>query len=140
MNTKAKKYLLKYSLEFLVIVMGISVSFWLNQVSVEKNENKERVKILTQLKTEIKDIKKYTNDRMKYWQDDIDLYAMFLSSEFQIQAIKEITSSKSRVEYNLIYYRDFEPPMNRYISIIHCFVLIMRNIYLVPLMKLIFLF
>ena len=67
MNTKAKKYLLKYSLEFLVIVMGISVSFWLNQVSVEKNENKERVKILTQLKTEIEDIKKYTNDRMKYY-------------------------------------------------------------------------
>tara|TARA_B110000003_G_scaffold271101_1_gene304665 strand:+ start:717 stop:1238 length:522 start_codon:yes stop_codon:yes gene_type:complete len=56
---------------------------------------------------------------MKYWQDDIDLYAMFLSSEFQIDAIKEITSSKSRVEYNLIYYRDFEPPMNRYISIIN---------------------
>ena len=25
-----KKYLLKYTLEFLVIVMGISVSFWLN--------------------------------------------------------------------------------------------------------------
>ncbi|MDA9584709.1 amidase family protein [Flavobacteriaceae bacterium] len=30
MNKKVKKYLLKYSLEFLVIVMGISVSFWLS--------------------------------------------------------------------------------------------------------------
>ncbi|MDB0026819.1 hypothetical protein N9E92_06490, partial [Polaribacter sp.] len=29
------------------------------------------------------------------------------------------TSSKSRVEYNLIYYRDFEPPMNRYVSMIN---------------------
>ena len=118
-NKKFKKYVIKYTLEFIVIVLGISVSFWVNQVAVEKNENKERLKILTNLKTEIEDIKKYTNDRMKYWQDDIDLYAMFLSSEFQIDAIKEITSSKSRVEYNLIYYRDFEPPMNRYISIIN---------------------
>ena len=118
-NKRFKKYAIKYLLEFIVIVLGISVSFWVNQVAVEKNENKERVKILTQLKTEIKDIKKYTNDRMKYWQDDIDLYAMFLSSEFETNAIKKITSSKSRIEYNLIYYRDFQPPMNRYVSIIN---------------------
>ena len=114
-----KKYLLKYSLEFLVIVMGISVSFWLNEISVEKNENRERLKVLNNIKTEIKEIQKYTGERMKYWQDDIDLYSMFLNPEFEINSIKEITSSKSRIEYNLIYYRDFEPPMNRYVSMIN---------------------
>ena len=119
MNKKAKKYIFKYSLEFLVIVMGISVSFWLNEMSVEKNENRERLKVLNNIKTEIKEIQKYTSDRMKYWQDDIDLYSMLLGSNFEINSIKEITSSKSRVEYNLIYYRDFEPPMNRYVSIIN---------------------
>jgi hypothetical protein len=119
MNKKLKKYILKYTLEFLVIVLGISISFWLNELSVEKNENKERLKVLNNIKTEIKDIRKYTANRMKYWQDDIDLYTMFLSSEFEINSIKEITSSKSRVEYNLIYYRDFEPPMNRYVSMIN---------------------
>lgn len=119
MNKKLKKYILKYTLEFLVIVLGISISFWLNELSVEKNENRERLKVLNNIKTEIKDIRKYTANRMKYWQDDIDLYTMFLSSEFEINSIKEITSSKSRVEYNLIYYRDFEPPMNRYVSMIN---------------------
>ena len=119
MNKKAKKYIFKYSLEFLVIVMGISVSFWLNEISVEKNENKERLKVLNNIKIEINDIQRYTGDRMKYWQDDIDLYSMFLSSEFETNAIKKITSSKSRIEYNLIYYRDFQPPMNRYVSIIN---------------------
>ena len=119
MNKKLKKYILKYTLEFLVIVLGISISFWLNELSVEKNENRERLKVLNNIKTEIKDIRKYTADRMKYWQDDIDLYTMFLSSEFEINSIKEITSSKSRVEYNLVYYRDFEPPMNRYVSMIN---------------------
>ena len=119
MNKKLKKYILKYTLEFLVIVLGISISFWLNELSVEKNENRERLKVLNNIKTEIKDIRKYTANRMKYWKDDIDLYTMFLSSEFEINSIKEITSSKSRVEYNLIYYRDFEPPMNRYVSMIN---------------------
>ena len=38
MNKKVKKYILKYTLEFLVIVLGISISFWLNELSVEKNE------------------------------------------------------------------------------------------------------
>ena len=52
MNKKAKKYIFKYSLEFLVIVMGISVSFWLNEISVEKNENKERLKVLNNIKIE----------------------------------------------------------------------------------------
>ena len=47
-NKRFKKYAIKYLLEFIVIVLGISVSFWVNQIAVEKNENKERVKILTQ--------------------------------------------------------------------------------------------
>ena len=43
-NKRFKKYVIKYTLEFIVIVLGISVSFWVNQVAVEKNENKERLK------------------------------------------------------------------------------------------------
>ena len=42
---------------------------------------------------------------------------VILSKEF-IESIKNITSSKGRIEFNLIYYRDFEPPMNRYNSMI----------------------
>ena len=34
-----KKYLIKYIFEFLVIVMGISVSFWLNNWSESVKEN-----------------------------------------------------------------------------------------------------
>jgi len=31
-NKTLKKYVIKYTLEFIVIVLGISVSFWVNQV------------------------------------------------------------------------------------------------------------
>ena len=54
-----KKYLLKYSLEFLVIVMGISVSFWLNNWSESVKENnieKDLVNIL------IRDIENKKNE------------------------------------------------------------------------------
>jgi len=54
-----KKYLLKYSLEFLVIVIGISVSFWLNNWSESIKENnieKDLVNIL------IRDIENKKNE------------------------------------------------------------------------------
>ena len=51
--------------------------------------------------------------------EDINIYNQFLKEKFNYKSIKEITTSKSRVEFNLIYYRDFEPPMNRYNSMIN---------------------
>ena len=55
-----KKYLLKYSLEFLVIVMGISVSFWVNEW------NNDRLNFTSHerdIKSLISDLK---NDSIKY--------------------------------------------------------------------------
>ena len=46
---KAKDLLVKYSLEFFVIVLGISVSFWLNELAVERTHEQERVKVLQSL-------------------------------------------------------------------------------------------
>jgi len=48
-----KKYLIKYSLEFLVIVMGISVSFWLNNWTETKKYTKARNEFLISLKQEL---------------------------------------------------------------------------------------
>ena len=48
-----KKHLLKYSLEFLVIVMGISVSFWLNNWTENKKYTKARNEFLISLKQEL---------------------------------------------------------------------------------------
>lgn len=48
-----KKYLLKYFLEFLVIVMGISVSFWLNNWTENRLLNKQKKENLINLKSAI---------------------------------------------------------------------------------------
>ena len=113
-----KKNFLKYLFDFIVIVLGITVSFWFNQLSIKKNNNLERLKVLNNIEMEISEIENYTKERLNSWNDDIDLYSEFLSDKLDLQSIKNITSSKSRIEYNLIYYRDFEPPMNRYNSMI----------------------
>ena len=44
-----KKYLIKYSFEFVVIVIGISVSFWLNELSIDNQNELERIKVLNSL-------------------------------------------------------------------------------------------
>ena len=51
-----KKYIIKYSFEFVVIVLGISVSFWLNELSIDNQNEVERVKVLNSLKMEIQEI------------------------------------------------------------------------------------
>ena len=42
---KRKDWIIKYSLEFVIIVLGISVPFWLNQVSINNQNNEERIKV-----------------------------------------------------------------------------------------------
>ena len=46
-----KKYLIKYSFEFVVIVLGISVSFWLNELSID-NQNEDEAQAHNPSKTE----------------------------------------------------------------------------------------
>ena len=54
-----KKYIIKYSFEFVVIVLGISVSFWLNELSIDNQNEVERFKVLNSLKMEINEIRPY---------------------------------------------------------------------------------
>ena len=63
-NMKLKDLAIKYSLEFFVIVLGISVSFWLNQISVEQTQEQERIKVLQSLHAELDEIDKRVQKEM----------------------------------------------------------------------------
>ena len=117
-----KKYIIKYSFEFVVIVLGISASFWLNELSIDNQNEVERVKVLNSLKMEIQEIRNYTDEREKTWQTDLNLLNLLLDPKdlnSTSDSILKITTSKSRIETFLVIYRVFEPPMNRYYSIIN---------------------
>ena len=114
-----RKYLIKYLLECIVIITGISVSFWINQVSIDNDTKKERLRVLNSLFLEVQEIEKYSGERLTIWNQDIEIYSSLLKENLDSDLIKNIAISKSRVEYNLIYYRDFSPPMNRYESMVN---------------------
>ena len=116
------KYVIKYSFEFVVIVLGISVSFWLNELSIENQNEGERIKVLNSLKMEINEIKDYTYEREKTWVTDLRLLnelPLSRNGVIDTDSILKITTAKSRIETFLVIYRVFDPPMNRYYSIIN---------------------
>ena len=117
-----KKYIIKYSIEFVVIILGITVSFWLNELSIDNQNEKERIKVLTSLQMEINEIKYYCDGRKRTWEMDISLLNEFLypsNKIFNIDSVLQIATSKIRIETFIILYRVFDPPMNRYYSIIN---------------------
>ena len=116
-----RKLFVKYTLDFVILVMGISVSFWLNQVSISNQNNKERIKVLNSLNEESKEIKNYCVERKKNWQNDITILDLFINptnKKFDFKPVENLTKSKSRVQFNLIYNRVFTPPTDRYQAII----------------------
>lgn len=114
-----KKIILKFGLEIVAIVVGISASFGLNEISVNKENKIQKNRVLNNILIEVGDIEKYCDERFNLWYQDIEIYNLLLKKNLNLKKLKEIAISKSRVEYNLIYYRDFDPPMNRYKSIIN---------------------
>tara|TARA_B110000967_G_C18820847_1_gene528594 strand:+ start:173 stop:880 length:708 start_codon:yes stop_codon:yes gene_type:complete len=114
-----KKNFLKFTIEVTAIIIGITVSFWLNQISIENNNEAQRQRVLKNLLIEVDDIDRYCKGRLRLWNQDINIYSSLLDEKLHFNTIEEIAISKSRVEYNLIYFRDFDPPINRYKSMIN---------------------
>ena len=114
-----RKVFIKLCLEITAIIIGISVSFGINEISNERDLEIQRERVLNSILTESNDIKKYCDDRMQIWNQDIEIYNLLLMDELNIEELKKVAISKNRIEYNLIYYRDFNPPMNRYNSAVN---------------------
>ena len=111
-----RKFFFKLGLEIIAIIIGISASFWISEISFERDKEIQRERVLNSILIESEDIKKYCDERIKIWNQDIDIYNLLLNNKLNINKLKKVAISKNRVEYNLIYYRDFDPPMNRYTS------------------------
>ena len=71
---------------------------------------------------EINEIRDYTYEREKTWVTDLRLLNELLfprNGVIDTDSILKITTAKSRIETFLVIYRVFDPPMNRYYSIIN---------------------
>ena len=122
LDLNVNKFIAKGIIEFLAVLLGISASFWLNELSIENQNERERKKVLKSLQMEINEIKIYCDERKRTWEKDIDLLNVFLydnNQVFDINSILKMTTSKIRIETFMVLYRVFNPPMNRYYSIIN---------------------
>ena len=117
-----KNILARGGIEFLAVLLGITASLWIDKNQNENENENERIKILTSLQMEINEINNYCDERKRTWKQDINLLNEFLypsNGIFSADAIVKMTTSKSRIERFMIIYRVFDPPMNRYHSIIN---------------------
>ena len=117
-----KNILARGGIEFLAVLLGITASLWIDKNQNENENENERIKILTSLQMEINEINNYCDERKRTWKKDISLLNEFLypsNGIFSADAIVKMTTSKSRIERFMIIYRVFDPPMNRYHSIIN---------------------
>ena len=117
-----KNILAKGVIEFLAVLLGITGSLWIDNNQKESDIELERIKILTSLQMEMNEIKNYCDERKRTWKKDINLLNEFLypsNGIFSVDSILKMTTSKSRIERFMIIYRVFDPPMNRYYSIIN---------------------
>tara|TARA_B100000315_G_scaffold176173_1_gene164685 strand:+ start:50 stop:760 length:711 start_codon:yes stop_codon:yes gene_type:complete len=117
-----KNILARGGIEFLAVLLGITASLWIDKNQNENQNENERIKMLTSLQMEMNEIKNYCDERKRTWKKDISLLNEFLypsNGIFSVDSILKMTTSKSRIERFMIIYRVFDPPMNRYYSIIN---------------------
>ena len=117
-----KNILARGGIEFLAVLLGITASLWIDKNQNENQNENKRIKMLSSLQMEINEIKYYCDERKRTWKKDISLLNEFLypsNGIFRVDSILKMTTSKSRIERFMIIYRVFDPPMNRYYSIIN---------------------
>ena len=74
-----KKYIIKYAFEFLVIVMGISFSFWINEWNNLRNIKKLEKAYLTNINLEFKENKIQFVKRLRFMNKTYDVGKSFIN-------------------------------------------------------------
>ena len=114
-----KKYLIKYSLDFLVIVMGISVSFYLEEIRVANELKTLSVDLKQNLLDEISEIESYMNERELAFKGDQLVLNSLQDIKISYDSLLKISDIPSKYNVSLFNYRGFKPPVAFYNSLVN---------------------
>ena len=115
-----EKNAFRYIVEFLVIVTGVTVSFWGEEYRESLQNKEEEIKALKNLQTELNDIDKYCEERKISFVKDRNVLKYLLdNSDYAFDSIDNLVQSSPGIAFAFNDYREFQPPMNRYNSIIN---------------------
>ena len=114
-----KKYLIKYSLEFLVIVMGISVSFYLEEIRVANELKTLSVDLKQNLLDEISEIESYMNERELAFKGYQTVLNSLQDIKISYDSLLKISDIPRKYNSSLFNYRGFKPPVAFYNSLVN---------------------
>ena len=114
-----KKYLIKYSLEFLVIVMGISVSFYIEEIRVANELKTLSVDLKQNLLDEISEIESYMNERELAFKGDQTVLNSLQDIKISYDSLLKISDIPRKYNSSLFNYRGFKPPVAFYNSLVN---------------------
>ena len=106
-----KKHIIKYILDFLVIVLGISVSFWVNKIQNNKENKINEIHVYEDIRMELNELTEMINERTDKFTFDLELVNKVLNE-----------SLDAKYNYNDLFvavtdYRGFEPKIEIYSSL-----------------------
>ena len=103
-----KKYLIKYSLELLVIVMGISVSFWLSNYQESIDNAEKEIQVCNDLFNSVSSLYDEIEDRTLAFKFDLDIIENLLGlSDFNKYNYDDLMVA-------VIDWRGFDPNQETY--------------------------
>ena len=115
-----KKYFVRHFLEFVVIVLGISVSFYINEAKKTKELNVLSENIQENILNEIYDIEKYLQERESVLSDDIVILKLILNVGISTDSLIQLYNSKdNNIAAAIFYFRGFKPPVSVYNSLVN---------------------
>ena len=107
-----KKIVLKYVIEFSVIVLGISVSFWFDKYQTSLDNIDREKEVLSELSTELKVIENTVKNRDSVFKFDAENLARVIDD-----SIPNVTFSYAELLIASIDYRGFSPSEEIYTSL-----------------------
>ena len=117
---KTQKTFLRYFIEFIVILSGVSASFWVEEYRESLQNEEEMYKVLNNLKIELDEIDVYSKEREIVFNKDSDIIRLLTNNQSNsLDSISLLVETTFEIEVAIIDYRGFRPPMDRYNSIIN---------------------
>ena len=106
-----KKCLIKYTLEFVVIVLGISVSFWVNKKQNDKENKINEIHVYEDIQTELNELTVMINERTE-------------AINFDLELVNNVYHGSSNLKFNyedllvaVTDWRGFDPSIEIYSSL-----------------------
>ena len=113
----------KFIFETSVIIIGISISFWLSNLQEKSNNKNKEIEILESIDININEIQKYIDNRRETLDEDNQLmdYLSTHWSNLNLDSIVEVLQfGRHKKAFHNVFldYREFHPPVSEISSII----------------------